>query len=281
MPNDKRYKRIVSKLKSLGVPIDTPGFYDHEAFLAQEALDPAFFENYIWFVEDREYSAPYLAHARDTISSASRFIYSELLSDGRRGACIDASLILGRMLDRLGIWNYAVKGALAIVPPQHFADSPTIFGAIDLGLTSACAGHVWLVAPPYRIIDVTVSLQAYRQRELEYLPTLVLSEGGQPITPRPTDLFDVSAADYIRTRHGRDPTMKDIACYEVGLLERIQQLKPLAVPHSGAELRYIPCAGTALDGPLEAARNLVLSGQMPIDIFNKYIANTGAAAPET
>lgn len=270
MPNASRRKRIRGRLERLGVDTGAPGFYDHPAFAAEEARDPDFLETYAWFVEDLDFTPEYLARARTRIREAATFMFEELREDGRTGACIDASTVLGRMLDREGIWNYAVKGALTILPPPVAGCRPTHFGPIVLPGNPASAGHVWLVAPPYRIVDVTVSRQTYHRGELRYLPDLMLAESAQPAHAEPADLLDPDAFEHFVRAYGRAPTMADIERIAPGLAARVRAWGPVELSHGQARLRYVPCGITALDGTLDKAKNLILRGKLPSALYAEF-----------
>lgn len=145
----------------LGIKTTQPGFYDDPLFQAQEARDPAFLENYARFVRDRDYSPAYLDRARVLIPAIAQLLHNIYAAGDRRRSCMDAGLALSKMLEAAGIWNFVVRGAFS----AEIDGSPeTIqilhaFGQMDPG--STVMGHVWLLAPPYTVVDVTAKLQGY------------------------------------------------------------------------------------------------------------------------
>ena len=54
-------------------------------------------------------------------------------AEGRLGACIDLSMVLSRILDAEGIWNYVVKGSLTLTFPRSVQPGPIYFWPIDEG----------------------------------------------------------------------------------------------------------------------------------------------------
>jgi hypothetical protein len=93
------------RLRKLGIGTAKPGFYDDPKFLAAEKNDPTLLEAYADFVESMDFEAAYLTSAERCIEYTARFLYERLVSDGRKGACIDASCVLSRFLERQGVWN--------------------------------------------------------------------------------------------------------------------------------------------------------------------------------
>jgi hypothetical protein len=105
-------------------------------------------EAYADFVEGRDYTEEYLASAEKCIERTVEFLFGRLASDGRKGACIDASCVLSRFLERQGIWNYMVKGGLTVVFPPKSGLARTYFSPIMAKENPAVAGHVWVSRRP-------------------------------------------------------------------------------------------------------------------------------------
>lgn len=79
-----------------GISFTAPGFYDDPDFLGQERQDSRFLEIYARYVEARCYDDAYLADAATKIDIAARALEASIQADGRLGACVDASGMLGR-----------------------------------------------------------------------------------------------------------------------------------------------------------------------------------------
>lgn len=171
-----------------GVEIERPGFYDEPNFLKKEQRDPRYLENYAHYVEARSYDANYLAEAKRKIEFAVQVLFAMVKKDGRLGACVDVSGMLGRMLDRLGIWNYVATTSLTIEFPDSARLRPQHFWTFDVG--SFAAAHAIVVAPPFYVVDVTAGLQAYDRPILRYLPDYVLAENFKTANWSPKDLMN-------------------------------------------------------------------------------------------
>lgn len=226
-------------------------------------------EAYADFVEDREYGDEYLSSAKAAIERTARFLFERLVADGRKGACVDASCVLSRFLERQGVWNYVVKGALTIVFPPGANLKPRHFCPIMATGNPAVAGHAWVCAPPFRVVDLTVALQPYEHGEEHYLGDMLLEEAGVPVSVTAADLFDPNPAYHLR--YGRPfPSLDDAKRECPALFKRIDRYGALEVTRGQTCLRYFATAISASDTPLETARNLQLSGKWPIDLWQDF-----------
>ncbi len=154
--------------------IDTshPGFYDHPAFLKLEQSYPEILNSYASFVEKQLYEESYLTKTSNKIKIITELLYQELLRDGRLGACVDMSMALSRILEVEKIWNYAVKGSLTIRFNKNLGLRDKYFYSLDTG--NFVAGHAWVVAPPFKIIDLTLNRQASMGVEQKLIPKYIL-----------------------------------------------------------------------------------------------------------
>ncbi len=160
------------------IPDAEIGFYNHPNFLAAERDDATFLELYGAWVRARPRSQSYDAHVRAVVPIMATRLAKEILKDGQLGVCIDASMMLSKMLEEQGIWCYAAKGALSIEAPG--LSTRTHFWLYD---TEPCAGHAWIVAPPFEIIDIALKAQPYQRGEAEHLPEALICEVPTRIQP--------------------------------------------------------------------------------------------------
>lgn len=270
------FKKLTSLFRQLGVARFVPGFYDDRAFVRAERSNPALLERYADFVRLRPHTDDYLARAEQVVRGVAGFLVTKLLQDGRLGACVDAALTLSRFLEQEGVWNYVAAGALAI----HFSGEPTIpdavFSPIMQPGNSAVTGHAWVVAPPFNVIDVTAGLQPYEPEQASLVPTSTLILGPTPgVDWSPNDLFDADALAQFMIEYGRSPTKRDILRLVPGLDARIARLGVVEARTGRCHLVYTPCAITAPDCSLELARNLILSGRTPQDLYDEYVSLKG------
>src|SRR6266702_523451 len=208
-------KRLERAFRNRSIDFSRPGFCDDEPFLRAERLDARFLETYARYVEVRTYDDVYLTNAREKIEIVAEAVRSAVASDGRSGACVHASGMVARMLDRLQVWNYVAKVTLTITfgPSGH---EPQYFWVLDEG--NFVASHAIVVAPPYSVVDVTVKHQPYPRDKRALLPEIVLADQLEPSTWAADDLANpqllnaVRAAgmrleDYLKSAH---PQLLDV-----------------------------------------------------------------------
>jgi hypothetical protein len=271
------------KFRSIGIDRFVPGFYDDPAFLEAEKRNPYLLEDYAHYVDEIEYSQQYLDDARKTIKSAAAFLNARLVKDGRKGACIDASGILGRFLEKAGIWNYAVKGGLTIDFAKHTRLSTIYFAPVFEDPNpeggGMRAGHSWLVAPPFQIVDITLRQQPFRKGQGEYLPAMLLADQSSPGRRDIFDWIDPDLLGKLVRDNGRMITLRDLV-YLLGphAVEAAERLGVRVVATQHATLKYGSTGIMAGDCPLEKARNLVLSGVTPIEMYEQWQSEVAAVS---
>ncbi|MGB8783360.1 MAG: hypothetical protein WCD02_09580 [Terriglobales bacterium] len=151
-----------------GIDFSHPGFCDTPEFQAVERDDPTFLNSYAMYVRRLEFSAEYMDRARAVIQATADFLYAELVADGRRGACVDISGLILRFLEHQGIWCHVTCGALKIEFPQESGIRPKWFFPLMHRDNNAFTGHAWIYAPPYTVVDISVSLQPYPAEHQRY-----------------------------------------------------------------------------------------------------------------
>lgn len=245
-----------NRLAALALDTSRPGFYDEPAFIAAEERDPRLLEAYAAHVDQLQFDDGYLRYARARVRETTAFIVDRLWKDPRRGACVDVSLVLGRFLERQGVWNYGVRGAVAVSFPPKSRLRP-----YQMRRQGDVPGHVWLRAPPFRIVDLTIALQDYSNGEERHLQKYIIEENARAEAPRVADLLDDSDRLALRASLGREPRVADVNTFVT---------TAWTVRRAETEIRYTPGGVTALDGTLEAAKNLRLSGKYPGELWLEY-----------
>jgi hypothetical protein len=260
---------LESQFQEAGIDYSRPGFYDSPAFVQIEKRNPEFLDTYAVYVQMRSYTSDYIARARRRIAEASTFLYDRLIKDGRQGACVDVSGTLSRILEKEGIWNFCVNGCLTIAFSDDFGLDPQYFGAIGAP-QSVDAVHAWVIAPPFKIIDLTVRRQNYKDGVSKHLPAYVAVEN---ITPSHTDAIEWFDPDYLQSwvaQHRRRPTIEDIRSMCPDALHRAERIGVGEVVTDSVRLKYTPISMMAPDLPLEEMRNLCLSGDYPSDLYDQF-----------
>lgn len=270
---NKIQQRLEAEFTALGIPFGEPGFDAHSNFLRAEQGDSQFLGKYAEFVVHRSYDDVYLQTVRPKIESIANFLASALKMDGRKGACIDASQALSRMLDKLGIWNTMIKGALTISFNPTSGVKRKYFPPIMAPGNMAKAGHVWLVAPPFIVVDVTAKFQPYASGEEEHLPECVLIESLKPCAYDENDLAEHEYRQMLGAYLGRRPNLEDVLRSDPGISSRIAVLGYGEAFVRDVTLKYVSVAGSASDGPLDSMRSLQLNGKYPKEIFSEYLGS--------
>jgi hypothetical protein len=257
---------IETKLRSAGIDFSKPGFYDDPAFLLMETQEPSLLEIYADYIESIDWSEEYIAHARQTILSLTAFMHHRLREDGRLGACIDTSLALSRMLEREGVWNYPVKGATSLVFEAQSGLARRSFEAILTSANEAKTGHVWLCAPPFRVVDVTIKHQQYYDHASDLIPTIILAENPERSSVELWELVESPAIDEFEKEHARQPTLDDYP----DVMESIRKFGSYRIYTPAVNLNYIFIGVFPSDGPLEQETDLCLSGKHRAKLYDEY-----------
>ena len=246
-----------------GIPIETPGFYDHPAFIAQEGKDPKYLNNYARFVHQRPRSVEYDAHVKRVVPIVANIYHNQLKKNGRLGACVDISALISRALEREGVWNFIVKGSLTITFPPASGIDPRYFWSVDTNKFTAA--HAWVAAPPLFVVDVAVRLQPYAGNEASHLPEVVCEEAG--VLAKAT-LNDV-VAPIVRMRLSARgvPESKQLQDASPATPAFIATFPTRLVEVQGTKLKYVPVATTAPDLPFEKMRSMSFGGRSGYDVY--------------
>lgn len=264
---NENYKKIEEDFICNGIVVDKPGFYDQKNFMNIEKINPKYLCNYARFVQTKKYSDEYIAKARKEIPFICELVYKELVKDGRKGACIDASMAISRILEKEGFWNYIVKGAVTLKFPLESGISTKHFWPIDN--TQVDAAHVWVVSPPFNIIDITIKQQHYHCNEANYLPEFIMEESINEAKFDYKDIISLECREYCRQCGIRNSEM--LQKINPNVIEFSNVFKANLIKYNATELKYIPVAASAPDLKLEDMRNLYLNGNYGIDIYRKII----------
>ncbi|MDW5419084.1 hypothetical protein R6242_21155 [Iodobacter sp. CM08] len=259
--------RVCSQMEeffaSKKIPI-TPGMHDHANFLKEENKNPRLLDSLARYIEVRSYTDEYLADARQKIQIVVDAVYQAVKNDGRLGACVDASGMIGRMLDALCIWNYVAKVSLTIDYPEASDKKSTQFWSIDQ--RNFDAPHVVVVAPPFSVIDVTVKLQPYSNNESAYLPNFVLADETKPARWNVNDLVSPIVQE-IAKGEGESP----ISFIKASMHEVMDWLPPRSVEFSGTTMKYIPVALGGFIEKLSEINGYCPGGRTAQQIFDQDV----------
>lgn len=265
--------KLASLFEAHGIPFDTPAFYNHPSFLAAERTNGAFLENYGAWVRARPRTSDYDKHVRKLAPLISQTVAREIARDGQLGTCVDATMMLSKMFEEEGIWCYGAKGALNIFNPA--LPDPTFFWMLD---QTPVAGHVWLVAPPFEITDITLRTQPYQRGEAKLVPAWVIEEAPKPIVPKADEYVATSILQEVRRDLGSLPA--DIHFQLSPDLRRAAKAFPSWEVREGKTvLRYAAGGVTVSDSPsLHAIKSRTWNGMLAGEMYDRVVRPALAAA---
>lgn len=258
---------LKSEFKSNSIDFSYPGFYDQPNFMKMEKRNAEYLVNYASFIEKSNYNTNYSQIARKKIDVISGILFNELKNDGRKGACIDLSMVLSRILEKESLWNYMVCGTLTIIYPNNSGINNTYFW--DMDITNAKAGHVWVIAPPFRVIDLTLKIQDYPQPNNKYIPNYILAEKYLPAT---YNVEDICSPEILLAAKSNG-IQKDDLIFTAHPERKIfyNEFKGSLVEIHKTRFKYIPSSITASDQPFEQITALNLNERLGLDIYNDLI----------
>lgn len=262
-------QELLADFSSRGIDSREVGFCDSAAFLAAERENPSYLEMYARYVDLREYAPEYLEWSARVVPVVSKILHEQLLGTGRLGGCVDMSGILSKTLDKCGVWNYCVKGSLTVEFPEAAGLEAQHYWTFDHG--EFVAGHAWVVAPPFDVIDITVQQQPCPTAERKLLPAMVV----QPNLSRATFSVEDVISDSVRMdlwqRGVRDEDALGMIAPQFLAFSR-NFVPRLQVTENGTRLKYVPVAIGGPDVPLEGISNMKFGTRTAHQVYLEKIA---------
>lgn len=260
-------ERIEADFYSKGIPVDQPGFYDHPNFIEVERQNPEYLNNYARYVQLRFYSSEYLEKAEREIPIIAHELHMELLRDGRQGACVDMSGVLSKILEREGYWNFVVKGSLTITFPKSTGIGKRYFWSVDKG--EFVAGHAWVFAPPFQIVDLTLKQQQHKQDESKWLPEVAISKSSSQVEPAVEDIISPEVRGYLRSNG--IPEKNQLEAVNPTMVQFLDTFPTYQTVVNDTSLKYVPVAVGAPDCPLEEMVGISLKGMSAMEMYTELV----------
>ncbi|HEX5747438.1 MAG TPA: SEC-C metal-binding domain-containing protein [Archangium sp.] len=256
----------------LNQPGIKPGCYDAPEFLALEQRDPGVAEEYAWHVLTRARTPEEDERTRRIVSRLQAAIEGRCTPEELLGQCVNTSSAISRMLDAEGIWSFVVRGSTKTEFDASLGIEAQYFWSRnkDRDFTGGYAGHAWVVAPPFVVIDFTAAHQRW-------------SDGGGRHVPAGAVLQEFASARFVRPHldlvhplpHERP---SDHAMIHPKLQDFWARLKPVEIK-CGSILRvYQPDGIGLLDAPLEGLKRPSFGGLSPLEFYRQAIAGGGTDA---
>jgi hypothetical protein len=220
--------------------------------MAAERNDPRFLENYAEWVKLWARSAEYDDYVRHIVPPLAQMVFAEVKAHGQQGLGVDASNLLSRSLDRLGVWNYIAIGGFNVGLTAFPDLGRRYFSVFDeLVKSEGKQGHVWVVAPPFQIVDVAIKVQGWIPEFERATPDFLASEKCEHIH---MNVEDMVASEYslqlAQQNSGQVPA--DLHLQLQPYLRDFERAFPgVAVQTEHIQARYLPTGiGAALE-PLQ------------------------------
>jgi hypothetical protein len=199
---------LTADFRASGIDPDAFGFYDQLGFLARESTDPAYLARYAQWVLTRPMSPEYEAHVRATVPKLAHLLSAAFAAHDAHGRCLAACSMMTRMLDLLHVWSFGLFGSVVLeVPDQGLRRTMRTIAFKRDPDPDAAAGHAWVCAPPFLVVDTTLALQRWDAAILSFLPGVVLADAAAPrVHARVEDIVDDRVRDLFADAEGRrDP----------------------------------------------------------------------------
>lgn len=252
------------RFSALKIDRTLPGFYDHPNFVKEEQKDQRFAEAYADWVLLRERDAAYESKVREVVPKLAEIIEARIVRHNWQGACIAITAIVTRALDRLGIWNVPMKGSAS----AYSGSSSRHFTIIDDNEGAGFeTGHMWIIAPPYDVIDLTLHHQRWRGDAFQkQIPKKILGEGLASVKARVEDIV----APEVRARHSNIPDLHNAMFPDQARVLRKFPAKAFVI--GTTDIRYVPASVSLPDVPLELVNAQARAGVPAIEIWREDIA---------
>ena len=241
------FERIDAGLRAVGIDTTQFGFYDQACALEPKILR----ELYARWVMLRPRDPTYDARVREVVPKLCRLIIRAFEADNWHGGCVEASAMMSRMLDRLGIWSFSVLGSTTFeVKSQNLCCG---FYKHDFqDFQDAVLGHAWVVVPPYGVVDATVVLQQWGYDPItKYLPEYIAAEDVRLIVPKVLDVLSWRYREYFSQLDGEFDDHLHLRL-EPELLTFGTIFPAVEIDFDLLKVRYVAMQTFLSEGPLES-----------------------------
>jgi hypothetical protein len=213
--------------------------------LEAEKVNPSLLDDYAEYCILATTDDAYRESAEKGILRVTSFLSPLLAAEKSDGRCMPTTLLLQRFLDGEGIWNFPQKGGVVVQFPPESMLRPKLLQPQNA--TGGTYGHACTVAPPFRVVDLTIARQFYTPAEQGYISGDLMAK-------------DVTAET--------EPVFRE--CGEPG--EMIRSLfSPFTASLTPCTISYYPY-GTG--GPTETfaeMNNPILKSLRPLDLYQAFL----------
>lgn len=199
---------LTADFEASGIDTRVFGFTDQLGFLVREGTDPAYLERYAQWVLTRPRSPAYEDHVHATVPKLAHLLSTAFATHDAHGRCHYACSMMTRMLDLLQVWSFGLFGSVVIeAPDQGLRRTMRTIAFKRDPDPDAAAGHAWVCAPPFLIVDTTLALQGWDAAILPLLPGVVVAGSeASKVEARVEDIVDDRVRDLFADAEGwHDP----------------------------------------------------------------------------
>jgi len=270
-------EQLEQKFAALGLNSAKLEFYNTPGFLKEERRNPELLWDYEEFVLKRRYSPEYEARARHTIPKIVDYLFNQLVRDGRLGACLDACLSACKMLERYGFWNIIQTGSFTAVLPDAPTRKIRYWPEFTPQGGKAKIGHAWLIAPPFKIVELTVTRQEQNEDLRSILPPYVIATDVGPVEGVSfEDMVDVDLkAQWMRQRLPI-PSIHELMVHNKPVARHLTRFRPFSVTCGTATLKYFPVRPTLPEETFEDQKAHCWSGRQTSEMFRDLVTAIGS-----
>jgi hypothetical protein len=261
------FDKLESEFHKKGIPTDTPDFYNHPNFIKEEQKDPSYLIKFAKFVAEKPYSDEYLEKAETIITEVAQILSKQLLDNGRQGACIDVSGILARILEHKGIWCACIKGSCTIEFPKKSNEETTYYWSADHGEHSA--GHAWVFAPPFSIVDITLKQQPYTGAKKSYIPEIILAKDAAKASSTIEDIISPDVRMLMRAQGIPKDLMLQYGAPEMKFIQ--EALPAQLIEINETKFKFSPIAAHAFIESFSDMKNMKFNELYPYEMYKKFI----------
>jgi len=265
--NTITYEDLIKDFESRNIPFDTPGFYDHPNFMQVEEKNASYLSNYAKFVDFRPREQAYNDYVKHTVPIAAKIFHKKFIEHGGLKPDTSVAALISKTLEKLNIWNYVVKGSMTLNFPAESELDTRYFWSLDHdGFTTA---HVWLVAPPFYVVDVALALHSFSAAETSYIAPPICAEANNIIE---AEIEDVISEGYCSHLQNINVPRSDYFAAISPQTEKFMRVFPAREALSeSTKIKYIPVSVSAPDVPFEQMTSIRFNGQSAFELYENEI----------
>ena len=270
-------EQLEQKFAALGLDTSKLEFYNAPGFLNEERCHPELLWDYEEFVIKRKYPPEYEARARQAIPKILDHLFNELVRDGRLGACLDVCLSACKILERYGFWNIVQTGSFTSVLPDAPTRKIRYWPEFAPQGSKASVGHAWLIAPPFKLIDLTLTRHEQNEDMRTMLPSYIIAtEVGQVEGVSFEDMVDIDLKAQWTRQKLPIPSIHELMKHNEPVSRHLTRFHPFSVTHGTATLKYFPVRPTLPEEKFEDQKAHCWSGRQTSEMFRDLASEVGS-----